>query len=85
MSQSGIDELFDGAYGYGASSWWDSISPEAQAWCQELAAEAAARGREPVWRRTFLRFRERFPADAPKSETTIKTTMRRLLAELDSE
>lgn len=62
----------------GVGNWYDSTSPEAQQWIDSLVDYVNERGQEPVWNRVLARFKELFPADAPKTPGTLSATVRRL-------
>lgn len=72
-----IDDLFDRPPS--GKTWYDSLTPEAQAWVEKVAEAQRERGRNVspmLFRRVF---REKFPDDKiPKSDGTIRDNLARL-------
>ena len=71
------DDLFVGT----GKSWLEGLTPEARADIDDLADACNVRNAEPIWTRAWARFGERFPNDMPKSPSTFREHVRKVIAE----
>lgn len=81
MSSGAYDDLFVMRSKPGRS-WYNTLTVEAQDWVDGLVAAIIDRGVEPgVWADVNDAFAEKFPAQLPRSKTTIATNVRQLVQE----
>jgi hypothetical protein len=77
MSSGAYESLY-GHYGGHGHTWYDQINPPAREWLDGLVDHVAEHG-EPNWAAVHRLFTEKYPDDAPDTDTTIKSTVRRLV------
>jgi len=63
------------------TKWVNGCSTEERAWCERLADMIVERGKEPVWSKVQLKFKEDFPDVHAPVTSTLSTTIRGLVDE----
>lgn len=63
----------------GRKGWVDGVSAECREWLEGLADHILEHG-EPVWQQAHEKVQELFPEDAPNTDSTVRETVRRMIA-----
>jgi hypothetical protein len=71
------DDLYEPAQ---HKAWIDQISPELREWLDGLADHIVAHG-EPIWGQVYRRVKTLHPDDAPKTASTVRDAVRRLVSQ----